>query len=70
VAHRHIPYYEKAFRRYPSQIEAKPGNAPARRADERMRRIGFLRVGPPPATFIDGFRQGLRNLGFVEFCHS
>jgi len=26
----------------------------------QMRRIGFLRVGPPPAAFIDGFRQGMR----------
>jgi putative tryptophan/tyrosine transport system substrate-binding protein len=29
-------------------------------------RIGFLRNGPPPQTFIDGFRQGLRELGYVE----
>jgi len=25
-------------------------------------RIGFLRNGPPPQTFIDGLRQGLREL--------
>ena len=31
-----------------------------------MRRIGFLRVGEPPAAFIDGFRQGLREVGLVE----
>jgi putative ABC transport system substrate-binding protein len=29
-------------------------------------RIGFLRNGPPPRTFIDSFRQGLRELGYVE----
>jgi hypothetical protein len=29
----------------------------------KVRRIGFLRVGEPPAAFIDGFRQGLRELG-------
>jgi putative tryptophan/tyrosine transport system substrate-binding protein len=29
-------------------------------------RIGFLRNGPPPETFIGGFRQGLRELGYVE----
>jgi putative ABC transport system substrate-binding protein len=29
-------------------------------------RIGFLRNGPPPETFIDGLRQGLRELGYVE----
>ena len=34
-----------------------------------MRRVGFLRVGPPPASFIDGFRQGLRDLGYVEGQH-
>ena len=32
-------------------------------------RIGFLRVGPPPAAFIDGFRQGLREQGLVEDQH-
>jgi putative ABC transport system substrate-binding protein len=34
-----------------------------------VRRIGFLRVGPPPAAFIDGFRRGLRDLGLVEGQH-
>ena len=24
----------------------------------KVRRIGFLRVGEPPAAFIDGFRRG------------
>ena len=32
----------------------------------KTHRIGFLRNGPPPKTFIDGFRQGLRELGYVE----
>jgi len=32
----------------------------------RVRRIGFLRVGEPPAAFIDGFRRGLREVGLVE----
>lgn len=32
----------------------------------KVARIGFLRVGAPPATFIEGFRQGLRELGHVE----
>jgi len=31
-----------------------------------MRRIGFLRAGPPPAAFIEGFQQGLRELGLIE----
>jgi ABC transporter substrate binding protein len=29
-------------------------------------RIGFLRNGPPPESFISGFRQGLRELGYVD----
>jgi putative ABC transport system substrate-binding protein len=35
----------------------------------KVRRIGFLRVGPPPPTFINGFLQGLRELGLVEGRH-
>jgi putative tryptophan/tyrosine transport system substrate-binding protein len=35
----------------------------------KVRRIGFLRVGPPPAAFIGGFRQGLREQGLVEGQH-
>ena len=35
----------------------------------KVRRIGFLRVGPPPAAFIDGFRKGLSELGLVEGQH-
>jgi ABC-type uncharacterized transport system substrate-binding protein len=34
-----------------------------------VRRIGFLRVGPPPPAFIGNFRQGLRDLGLVEGQH-
>lgn len=29
-------------------------------------RVGFLRNGPPPDTFVEGLRQGLRDLGYVE----
>ena len=35
----------------------------------KAKRIGFLRVGSPPVAFIDGFRQGLRELGLVEGQH-
>ena len=35
----------------------------------KAKRIGFLRVGSPPVAFIDGFRQGLRELGLVEGRH-
>src|SRR5215831_19389107 len=31
----------------------------------KVRRIGFLRVGEPPAAFVDGFRRGLREVGLV-----
>jgi putative ABC transport system substrate-binding protein len=32
----------------------------------KANRIGFLRVGPPPRSFIEPFREGLRELGYVE----
>ena len=32
----------------------------------KVYRIGFLRNGPPPQSFIEGFRQGLRELGYIE----
>ena len=32
----------------------------------KPRRIGFLRVGPPPPTYIGGFREGLQEQGVVE----
>jgi ABC-type uncharacterized transport system substrate-binding protein len=32
----------------------------------RVYRIGFLRVGPPPSSFIEPLRNGLRELGYVE----
>ena len=42
----------------------------ARTADSqqtgKMYRLGFLRNGPPPETFIEGLRRGLRELGYVE----
>jgi putative ABC transport system substrate-binding protein len=39
--------------------------AQAQRA-EKVKRIGFLRVGPPPTPWIEGLRQGLRDHGLVE----
>jgi ABC-type uncharacterized transport system substrate-binding protein len=35
----------------------------------KVARIGFLRVGPPPAAFIDGFQEGLRQQGLIEGQH-
>jgi putative ABC transport system substrate-binding protein len=31
-----------------------------------VKHIGFLRVGPPPAAWIEAPRQGLRELGYIE----
>jgi putative tryptophan/tyrosine transport system substrate-binding protein len=45
----------------PLSAGAQPGG--------KIRRIGFMRVGPPPPSFIDGFRRGLRDLGLVEGRH-
>jgi putative tryptophan/tyrosine transport system substrate-binding protein len=36
------------------------------RQSGKVARIGVLRVGPPPASFIEPFRQALRELGHVE----
>ncbi|HEU4367256.1 MAG TPA: ABC transporter substrate-binding protein [Methylomirabilota bacterium] len=41
---------------------ADAGSQPA----AKVHRIGFLRNGPPPRTFLEGFRQGLREFGYVE----
>jgi putative tryptophan/tyrosine transport system substrate-binding protein len=44
---------------------AAPLAAQAQQA-EKPHRVGFLRNGLPPKTFLDGFRQGLRDAGYVE----
>jgi putative ABC transport system substrate-binding protein len=46
-------------------VVAVPRTAGTQQAG-RVYRIGFLRSGPPPETFIQGFRQGLREVGYVE----
>jgi len=46
-------------------ILAPMSRASAQQA-KTIRRIGFLRNGPPPRTFIESFVQGLRELGYVE----
>jgi putative ABC transport system substrate-binding protein len=38
----------------------------ARGQQAPFRRIGFLRVGPPPPSYIGGFREGLQQQGLVE----
>jgi putative tryptophan/tyrosine transport system substrate-binding protein len=44
---------------------AAPLAAEAQQAGQ-IYRVGFLRVGPPPPTWIDGFRRGLRELDYFE----
>ena len=39
-------------------------SAPAKK--DNVRRIGLLRVGYPPPTFLDPLRKGLEELGWVE----
>jgi putative ABC transport system substrate-binding protein len=41
----------------------------ARAQQTKASRIGFLRVGPPPPSYIDGFREGLREQGLIEGRH-
>ena len=36
---------------------------------KKLRRIGFLRVGEPPSTWIASFREGLREFGLIEGQH-
>src|SRR5262245_37903143 len=45
-----------------SLLVASPGAGWA----QKVKRIGFLRVGAPPEHFIAGFRQGLRERGLTE----
>ena len=33
---------------------------------KKMYRVGFLRAGQPPNTWVEGFQQGLRERGYVE----
>ena len=44
---------------------AWPVGARAQRAG-KVKRVGFLRVEQPPNSFIEGFRQGLREQGLIE----
>jgi putative ABC transport system substrate-binding protein len=40
--------------------------AAGRAQQAKTKRVGFLRVGRPPESWLDGLRQGLRELGYVE----
>ena len=46
-------------------LSAAPLTAGAQQTG-KVHRIGLLRVGSPPPGFIEPFRQGLRELGYVE----
>ena len=67
-----VPMFDIRRRDFIALLTCSVATSPlAARAQEpgKVKRIGFLRVGPPPASFIDGFRQGLRELGFIEGQH-
>ena len=55
-------------REFISLLGAAVGWPIATRAQQagKVNRIGFLRVGQPPKSFIEGFRQGLREQGLIE----
>jgi putative ABC transport system substrate-binding protein len=38
----------------------------ATHAQQKVWRIGFLRSGPPPESWVEALQQGLRDLGYVE----
>ena len=40
--------------------------APSAQQPTKMHRIGLLHSGSPPPQMLEGFRQGLRDLGYVE----
>jgi putative ABC transport system substrate-binding protein len=44
---------------------ALPRSADAQQAD-KVHRIGFLRLGPPPRSFIEALRESLRESGYTE----
>ena len=52
---------------FTSAVIGWPLGASARAQDVgKVRRIGFLRVGPPPVAWIEALRQGLREHGHFE----
>jgi putative ABC transport system substrate-binding protein len=61
VSRRAFLYGTMAMLAAPRTVESQPTG--------RISRLGFLRNGPPPETFVDGLRQGLRELGYVEGQH-
>jgi putative ABC transport system substrate-binding protein len=52
----------------PASTVALPGAAAHAQESQTRKtyRIGFLRAGQPPATYVEGFRQGLRKRGYVD----
>ena len=48
------PPPEMTMKRYDAQQPAK------------VHRIGILRVGPPPRSFLEPLQKGLRELGYIE----
>jgi hypothetical protein len=51
---------------YRSHIRLRGGAAGAQPAKKAPQMIGFPQGGATPASLVDAFRQGLRELGYVE----
>jgi putative ABC transport system substrate-binding protein len=49
---------------WPLVVASAPSTAAEQ--EQRLYRVGFLRVGEPPRSFIEPLRQGLKDLGYVE----
>src|SRR5215510_11794936 len=50
-------------------LAARPQSVALAQETGKLRRIGFLRVGPPPPSYIGGFREGLLQEGLIEGKH-
>src|SRR5215813_14637866 len=50
-------------------LAARPQSVALAQEAGKLRRIGFLRVGPPPPSYIGGFREGLLQEGLIEGQH-
>src|SRR5499425_567668 len=62
---RHLPGRRRFMAAFAGSLLAVPLAAEAQQTG-KVYRIGFLRVGPPPRTHVEGFQQGLRARGYIE----
>ena len=52
----------------PASLVPLPGAAAPAQAPQagKVYRIGFLRAGPPPKTWVEAFQQGLQERGYID----